>query len=223
MPTSVHQFWIIIIGAILALIPMLMALVTSYMKVSIVLGMLRNGLGTQQVPSASVIAAISLALTFYIMSPVIDQTLEILSRQDKSVFRSIPTLEKVGDYKVLLDPWRHFMKAHAGEREMKVFSDLSSKNADQPVTASETLDADESLRVIIPAFVMSELKGGFAMAFVVLLPFLVIDLVVSNLLIGMGMMMVSPMMISLPLKLIVFVVSDAWILLARGIVNSYGS
>ena len=219
MATSIHPFWLIFASAVMALVPMFMALVTSYMKVSIVLGMLRNGLGTQQVPSASVIAALSLALSFFIMSPVVESTMQIAVKQDMSFFKSVPRIEDIEKYKDLLGPWKDFMKKHTGDREQGVFLDLlsaSSVNGEKDVEAMK-----ESYRVIIPSFVMTELKQGFAMAFVVLLPFLVIDLIVANLLIGMGMMMVSPVMISLPLKLILFVMSDAWILLARGIINSY--
>lgn len=220
---SMHPYWLIIASAALAVIPIALSVITSYMKVSIVLGMLRSGLGTQQVPSGTVIMALSIALTCFIMAPVAEETLELIEKSPPPVNSSIPDIKAIGQYAVVLVPWKRFMESHAQEREKQFFEDMLEQSE-----AAEPLESDgenacrmNQLRVILPAFIFSELKQAFAMAFVVMIPFLVIDLVVANILVGLGMYMVSPVMVALPVKLLVFVVSDAWLLLARGLIQSY--
>lgn len=218
-----HPYWLIAASAALAVIPIALAMVTSYMKVSIVLGMLRSGLGTQQVPSGTVIMALSLALTCCIMAPVAGETVDILARNPlPAEVTAPPDLNTLNRYTALLMPWRRFMETHTGEREKRFFKEITDLQLkDQPQTEGENECRPDSLRIILPAFILSELKQAFAMAFVIMIPFLVIDLVVANILVGLGMYMVSPVMVALPLKLLLFVVSDAWLLLARGLINSY--
>lgn len=236
-----HPIWFIVITGAIALTPIFIGLVTSYVKVSVVLGMLRSGLGAQQVPSGMVVMAMSLAMTFYIMAPVFNQVAEIAQTIDFGATNARPTVESLQRMAPLFDPWKAFMLEHAGKREIAALNGLtdewkskqskeggSPESAEPPTTEESTLPPPEapekeavSLRVLLPAFVMSELKEAFAMGFVLLLPFLVVDLVVANILVGMGMFMVSPVMIALPLKLILFVVSDGWLLLTKGLIHSY--
>ena len=218
----IHPYWLIAGSAAFALIPAGLAMVTSYMKVSIVLSMIRNGLGTPQVPSGTVIMALSTALTAWIMAPVAGQSYGIMQDLPAPDLRGPPSFQDYGRYLTALRPWKDFMRLHGGSREKEFFLSLGQDSgkmapADPGV---RTLNEDD-LRIILPAFILSELKESFAMAFAVMLPFLVIDLVVANILTGLGMYMVSPVMISLPLKLMLFVISDAWLLLARGLVQSY--
>lgn len=221
---SIHPYWLIIASSMFALIPVGLALVTSYMKVSIVLGMLRSGLGTPQVPSGSVIMALSFALTAFIMAPVAKESAEIIASQKLPSFKESPSLQSLKSLILILDPWKKFMNSQAGESEKRFFREMRMsflKKAGKPLDDEGEGDLPKTLQIVLPAFVFSELKEAFAMAFVVLLPFLIIDLVVANILVGLGMYMVSPVMISLPLKLFLFVGSDAWMFLARGLVESY--
>ncbi len=214
---NINPIWLVLASFLLALAPILVGLLTSYVKVSIVLGMLRNGIGAQQVPGALVVMALSIALTAFIMAPTIERTSQIaigMKIEDRT-----PTVSDIKAIDPLLVPWREFMIKHAGNREIAALKLMrpSLTVGQEHEIGKESL----SFGIILPAFVLSELKEAFAMGFVLLLPFLLIDLVVSNVLVGLGMMMVSPTMISLPLKLLLFVGCDGWILLSRGLINSY--
>jgi len=237
--THTNPFWIIVTTFAVALLPVLAGLLTSYIKVSIVLGMLRSALGAQQVPSGLVVMALSIALTGFIMAPTIEKTFQIADTIDFSLIKEAPSLDSISAFAPLLEPWREFMSKHSGSREIAVFEGLAEAidyaDSERPVDSvaenllllpievegEATSEEHISLRVLIPAFVLSELKGAFAMGFVLLLPFLVVDLIVANVLVGMGMFMVSPVMISLPLKLMLFVVADGWLLLSKGLIESY--
>lgn len=240
--TSTHPVWIVIASLLIALVPILIGVATSFIKVSIVLGMLKSGIGAQQVPGAIVTMALSFALTLYIMNPTIEKTLQIAESIDFAALSSEMELSSLSKLAPLITPWREFMTLHAGERELEALKGIeeatSTANASTlelpKAEAGAALDsasgsvADGSaaveelpLRVLMTAFVLTELKEAFAMGFVLLLPFLVIDLVVANILAGMGMFMLSPVLVSLPLKLILFVLADGWILLTRGLITSY--
>ena len=208
-----HPGWLVLSITGLSLMPLAVAVLTSYMKVSIVLGILRSGLGAQQVPSNLVLAVLAMALSFHIMSPVLERSLDRAEAIDKNQLKNSEYLTR--SVRGVLAPWIDFLYAHSGKRELASFSEL-----DQQGNALN-LGKRPPLRVLLPAFVISELKESFSMAFVILLPFLVIDLIVSNILVGLGMFMVSPIMISLPLKIAFFVASDAWLLLSRALVYSY--
>lgn len=223
-----NPIWLVIFTSIIAIVPIVIGLFTSYVKVSVILGMLRSGIGAQQVPSGLVVMVLSLAMTAFIMEPVVTETVKIAGTFQKTDFSSMPTLERLKEYLPVLEPWQNFMEKHCGKREIETLKTLSSV-ANGSVAAEEKLRADNkdarterhSMRVLMPAFVLSEIKEAFVMGFILLLPFLVIDLIVANVLAGMGMYMLSPVMISLPLKLIFFVMADGWLLLTKSIINSY--
>jgi len=218
--STAHPAWFLALSLGLALVPAMLGMFTSYLKISVVLHLLRSGLGIQQVPSASVIMALSLALTCYIMAPQFESSMERASELeilDPELAGEKITLENL---EYVLEPWKSFMHQHSGARELELFSMLSiGENQELHVELEEGLDP--GWRILLPAYVVSELQKAFLIGFLILLPFLVIDLIVSNVLVGMGMFMVSPVLIALPLKLALFVLSDGWMLLARGLVYSY--
>jgi type III secretory pathway component EscR len=230
---TMHPVWLVLVAAAFAAIPIVLGLFTAYVKISVVLGLLRSALGTQQVPSGLVIMALSLSLTLYTMGPVLDESVKALDEKKLQSLMETPTLAGFSALTPALAPFRTFLLAHSGSRELRVLTDLAARQtharSEQPKEeAPSALEFKEApapesipLSALLPAFVLTELKEAFAMGFVLLLPFLVIDLIVANVLVGMGMMMVSPVMVSLPLKLVLFVVADGWLLLAKGLLQSY--
>lgn len=206
---------VLVLALAVAVVPIVIAMMTSFIKVSVVLGMLRSGLGAQQVPGNMVIMALSLSMTCYIMAPVISSSVPLFSQINLQKLGDSPTDQELEKITLAVAPWRGFLERHSGSREI---ASLEALSVDRE---TDTQAQHKSWAILIPAFVLSELKEAFAMAFVLLLPFLVIDLVVANILAGMGMYMVSPNMISLPIKLILFVSVDGWILLTRGMIMSY--
>ena len=210
-------FFLLLASLALGMLPLCAGVASSYLKVSIVLGMIRSGLGAQQVPGTLVTMSLSVAITLAVMAPVLSRSAAAVGSLDAQRLGKSSPHEVFEQLAPAITPWREFMQKHCGERELEVMN-----SAMQTTDSAPTGERQIELRALIPAFVLSELKQGFAMGFVVLLPFLVIDLVVANLLVGMGMMMVSPVMVSLPLKLLLFVLSDGWLLLCRGLIESYG-
>lgn len=240
-----NPLWLVIFASFIALIPLAVGILTSYVKVNIILGFLKSGLGAQQVPGNLVMMALSMSLTAFIMSPVITETMEIGKKLDTKVFENSPELKDYEKFTPVFEPWKAFMHSHSGKKELGMLVELDKERNKKPQTKTEvpaavtleTLPAAPasaplvkeekppeeipSLRIIMPAFVLTEVKASFMMGFMVLLPFLVIDLVVANVLAGMGMYMLSPVIVSLPLKLILFVMCDGWLLLTKGIIQSY--
>lgn len=215
------SLWLILLSVSFALLPILVGVCTSYLKVSIVLSLLKNGIGAQGVPGALVNMTLSLGITFFIMAPVMQESLDNARRLDYAAFAKSPSIDSAGQLWPILQPWLDFMRKHAGHRELAAISKLAAAES-APADGKAKQDNQVSLRFLLPAFVLSELKEGFAMGFVLLLPFMALDLIVANILAGLGMYMLSPMVISLPLKIVVFVLCDGWILLGRGLISSYG-
>lgn len=219
---TMHPFWLLGVTFLIALVPIVAGLLTSYLKVSVVLTLLRSGLGAQQVPSGLVVMALSLAITFYVMTPVFTSMGKELSSVSTEELTRTPGLQALTRLEPAVLPLREFLKKHSGPRELKALVLIEEESIGSAGGKEEPEQLEEPpLRVLLISFVLTELKEAFAMGFLLLLPFLVIDLVVANLLVGLGMMMVSPVMIALPLKLLLFVVTDGWILLTRGLIESY--
>ena len=212
--SNTHPLWILGFTFALTLVPLLIGATTSYLKISIVLALLRNGLGLQQSPNALVVMVLALALSFLVMGPAIRETNKIAQTVSLAKLKSAPSTEVLARLMEVIKPWRTFLERHAGSNEVRALRELSLE--------AQSAEAPPTLDILIPAFVLSELKEAFSMGFLLLLPFLVIDLVVANILAGLGMYMVSPAMISLPLKLLLFVSVDGWLLLSRALVLSYG-
>ena len=200
---------IILLITFLTLAPAILILVTSFTRIIIVLSLLRHALSTQQIPPNQVLIGLALFLTFFIMTPVFDEinnnaVQPYLAReidQDAALWNAIV-------------PLRNFMFSHVREKDLALFTRI----ARQPRPANLE---DIRTRVLIPAFVISELRIAFQMGFLLFIPFLIIDMVVASVLMSMGMMMLPPIMVSLPFKILLFVLVDGWNLLIQSLVMSF--
>lgn len=201
----------------LALAPFVAVMVTSFTKIVVVLSLLRNALGLQQVPPNVVLNGIALVMTVYVMYPVGVAMADAWSTGGpKKVPESIEGL--AGAIDRVKEPLRDFLIKHSEPRERAFFQRTAQRSL-PPARAADVTDRD--FIVLIPSFTVSELASAFQIGFLIFLPFLVIDLVVSNILLAMGMMMLSPTTVSLPFKLLLFVLVDGWVKLAHGLVLSY--
>ncbi len=194
---------------ILTLAPSILIMTTSFVRIVVVIGFLRNALSTQNVPPNQVVIGLSLFLTFYIMSPYWS---DINDNAIQPYLAGAITQEEAIDNTV--GPMREFMFKQTREADLALFVNLS--DAPRP----ETQD-DVSTFTLIPAFVISELKTGFQIGFMIYIPFIVIDMIVASTLMSMGMMMLPPVMISLPFKILLFVMVDGWRLLIQSLVASF--
>jgi flagellar biosynthesis protein FliP len=195
---------------VLSLAPSILVMVTSFTRIVVVLSLLRTALGTATAPPNAVLTALALFLTAFIMAPTFEQSYRqgvqpLLAGQ----IREAEAFERASE------PFRQFMLRHVRAKDLELFMDLSRQP--RPQTAAQT-----PLTTLIPAFMISELRRAFEIGFLLFIPFLIIDLVVSSVLISMGMMMVPPVTVALPFKLIFFVLVDGWNLVVGGLVQSYG-
>lgn len=200
---------------ILALAPFVAVMITSFTKIVVVLSLLRNALGVQQVPPNVVLNGLAIILTIYVMYPVGIEISNNLEGQE-NITQSTEAMVNAAD--AAKEPLRAFLIKHSDERERRFFLDtIQRMSADgQPVSVEPT-----DFIIIIPAFTISELTQAFQIGFLIFLPFIVIDLVIANILMAMGMMMLSPTVVSLPFKLLLFVLIEGWAKLAHGLVLSY--
>lgn len=209
---QLNPIWLIAASLLIALVPVIFGFTSAYVKTSIVLNMLKSGFGSQGIPSSLVVMSLSCCLTFIIMGPVWEASYQALSKLPLQTFNNLPDSNTLVQLEPVLEPWRNFLERHSGESERVFFLELNKQAADQKI----------SLGNLMAAFLVSELKQAFTMGFVLLVPFLAIDLIVANILTGLGMIMASPVMISLPLKVFVFIIADGWLLLTQGLIKSYG-
>jgi type III secretory pathway component EscR len=203
----------------IAMVPLMIAVGTCYLKFSIVLSLLRSGFGTQQAPSAALVMALSLVMSLIVMQPVMTESAEKLSnvRINELSTLSMKVVSERGAE--IIAPWKGFLVSHSGDKELAIFNTLAKR---QPIESAEPVDRNNvPVVTAVAAFVLSEIKKGFTLAFFLLIPFFVIDLVVANLLVAMGLTMMSPVIVSLPIKLLLFVSSDGWLLLARNLIQAY--
>ncbi|ABQ28342.1 flagellar biosynthetic protein FliP [Geotalea uraniireducens Rf4] len=195
---------------VLSLAPGLLMMTTSFTRIVVVLSFLRNAIGTQQAPSNQIIIGLSLFLTFFIMAPVWQQ----INTQALQPYKA-QTISQEEAFKRAVAPVRKFMLSQVREKDLALFLSLSKlprpKNADDIPTLT-----------LIPAYMVSELKTAFQIGFLVFIPFLVLDMVVASVLMSMGMMMLPPVMISLPFKILLFVLVDGWGLVIGSLVKSFG-
>ncbi len=200
---------LVFLMTVLALAPSIVVLMTPFTRIVVVMGFLKRALGAQTVPPNQVVVGISLLLTWFVMQPQIKQINETAYQ---------PFLEQQIGHKEALDnamkPMRAFMLRQCGENELAIMVRVSK--TPRPATVDDIPNA-----VLIPAFAMSEMKTAFMIGFLIYLPFLVIDMVVASILMSLGMMMLPPVMVSLPLKLILFVLVDGWTLVTQGLVTSF--
>lgn len=201
---------LLVLLTVLSLAPSVIILATSFTRIVIVLSMLRSAIGTPSIPPNQVIIGLSLILTFYIMAPVYQQV-------DQQAIQ--PYLNNQIDQKTAftrgMEPVRQFMFKQTREKDIQLFLDLGKEAKPSSLDDIKTV-------VLLPAFVISELRVAFTMGFVIYIPFLIIDMVVSSVLLSMGMMMLPPSLVSLPFKLLLFVMVDGWYLITRSLVLSFG-
>ncbi|PTY07825.1 EscR/YscR/HrcR family type III secretion system export apparatus protein [Opitutaceae bacterium EW11] len=206
---------LIVLTAVLSLAPFFAVMMTSYVKLVVVLSLVRNALGVQQIPPNLVINGLAIILSVFIMAPVATMTFDRVQKEDLSKLDSA-TIQRV--LVAAKDPILGFLQKHTNEREKLFFLDTTRRLWSKEAAA--TVDKDSFL-ILVPAFTVTELTSAFQIGFLLYLPFIAIDLIVSNILLAMGMMMVSPMTISLPFKLLLFVLVDGWTRLIHGIVLTY--
>lgn len=208
---------------ILSLAPFILMMTTSFVKIAVVLSLVRSALGTQQIPPNQVVTGLALILTIYVMIPVgqkvYDASIDVISQQtQQDVFSmaSIDILKKAMEKGK--EPVREFLLRHSHDKERKLFYNMGRR-----LKISDSIGglSSRDFIVLIPAFVISELTEAFQIGFIIFLPFLVIDMVVSNVLLSMGMFQLSPITVSLPFKLLLFVLVDGWYLITEGLVNGY--
>ncbi len=199
---------ILFLITILSIAPAILITVTSFTRIVIILSLLRHALGIPQTPPNQVIIALSLFLTFFIMKPVFEDI-------NKNALQ--PYLKKeIGDMEAIERasiPIKKFMLSNTRKEDIKLFIDIAKEKPKSP--------EEISMITLIPAFMVSEIKTAFEVVFVIFLPFLIIDLLIASILMSMGMMMIPPMLISLPFKLVLFILADGWELLTKALIESY--
>lgn len=207
---TARVFQFIALITVLTIAPSLMLMVTCFTRILIVFSLLRTALGTQGAPPNQVLVGLAMFLTFFIMQPTFERA------YDDGIS---PLIEERIDQRQALErtvaPFREFMLAHTREPDLLLFAQLARTG---PIASP----AQTPLQVLVPAFMISEMKRAFEIGFMLFIPFLVIDMVVASILMAMGMMMLPPVIISLPFKLIFFVLVDGWNLIAGALVRSYG-
>jgi type III secretion protein R len=208
--------------AALSLVPFVLMMVTSFVKISVVLSIVRSALGTQQIPPTQVITGLAVILTVYIMAPVGQEMYKAAAVDIWAKGPSLMSSETVGSLMEAAnrskEPLRDFLVKKVKDKDRALFFHLSKKMRKE----EDRKDiGDKDFMVIIPAFVVSELKESFQIGFLLFVPFIVIDMVVANILLALGMHMLSPTTISMPFKLLLFVLVDGWYLIAKGLVIGY--
>lgn len=218
--TSRPLILIIALGA-MALLPFVLLMVTSFVKISVVLGIVRNALGTQQIPPTQVITGLAIILTVYIMAPT---GIEMYRAGEVDVLKTgqLMSPETVGQLLAAAnrskEPLRNFLVKKVTNKDRALFFNLAKKMRKE----EDRKDIGENdFLILVPAFVVSELKEAFQIGFILFVPFIVIDMVVANILLALGMHMLSPTTISMPFKLLLFVMVDGWYLIAKGLVVGY--
>ena len=201
---------ILVVLTILSVAPAILLMTTGFTRIVIVLSFVRQAMGTQSAPSNQIVIGLALFLTFFVMAPVFNQINEQALRPylDKKISQE-EALEQA------LEPMRQFMFSQVGEKDLQLLVDISK--SPQPENQS-----DISMLTLIPAFMLSELKRAFQMGFLLFIPFLMVDMIVASILMAMGMMMLPPIIVSLPFKILLFVLVDGWSLVIGSLVQSFG-
>ena len=200
---------LLVLLTVLSLAPAILILATSFTRIVIVLSMVRSAIGTPTIPPNQIVIGLSLLLTFFVMNPVYQ---EVNAQAVQPYLEGEIQQEEALDQAV--EPVRNFMFSQVREKDLELFVSLNGQ--DRP----ETLD-DIPTIVLLPAFVISELRAAFIMGFAIYIPFLVIDMIISSILLAMGMMMLPPSLISLPFKILLFVMVDGWYLITRSLSTSF--
>jgi flagellar biosynthesis protein FliP len=202
---------LVAILTVLSVAPGLLIMVTSFTRFVVALSFLRAGLGLQTTPANLIMISLALFMTFYVMGPTFDRAWQ--NGLQPLMENKITEQEAYGRISA---PFKAFMRTNVRDRDLKLFEDLAGESL-----RTKTEGAEVDFRVLIPAFMISELRRGFEIGFLIVLPFLVIDMIVATLTMSMGMMMLPPTVISLPFKVLFFVLIDGWNLLVGGLVRSF--
>ncbi|MBO4300188.1 MAG: type III secretion system export apparatus subunit SctR [Desulfovibrio sp.] len=214
--SGINPIYLVIGLAILGLAPFLLMLVTSYVKIVVVTSLIRNALGVQQIPPTMVMNGLAIILTVFIMAPAFTDTLRLVEQQQISGTSSpgdvIQAMQNCSP------PLRKFLGDNTSSAILNAFMGTAQRVWPEGMKSEITSD---NLLILVPAFTITELTRAFQMGFLLYLPFVAIDLIISNILLAMGMMMVSPMTISLPFKLLLFVTLDGWLKISQGLLLSY--
>ncbi len=221
--TASNPLSVVALLALLALLPFLLIMVTSFAKIAVVLSLLRSAIGVQQVPPNQVITGLAIILSAYVMAPVGTQIYRVVEPhvaevESETFDHSFANYLEVGDRAI--EPLRRFLLEHSDPDERELLYDLALELREGEPEDDSSLSA-ESLIVTIPAFVLTELEEAFTIGFLLFVPFIIVDLVVANILLSLGMHMLSPTTISLPFKLLLFVLVDGWYLVVRGLILGY--
>jgi type III secretion protein R len=207
----------------ISLMPFIVMMTTSFVKIAVVLSLIRSALGTQQIPPNPIITGLAMILTIYIMIPVgIDMYrtagATINQGSNQPILSQVTVSLLAQAIKEAKEPLRGFMAKHAHPKEKELFLNLARK-----MRKAEDRDQvqDKNFEILIPSFVISELTEAFQIGFIIFLPFLVIDIVVTNILLSLGMFQISPVTVALPFKLLLFVLVDGWHLIAKGLILGY--
>lgn len=200
---------IVILMTVLALAPSLLIMITSFVRFTVVLAFLRQAMGIQQMPPNQLLVALALILTFFVMSPVVEKSYNegIKPYIDEQI-------DKEQAWDKAVEPFRNFMLSQTREKDLALFVNIAKLETPED-------EEDVPLHVLVPGYVISELRTAFQIAFVLFVPFLVIDMVVASVLMSMGMMMLPPIIVSLPFKILLFVLVDGWYLLTKSLVESF--
>lgn len=200
---------LLLLLTVLSIAPSILILMTCFTRIVIVLSFVRTALATQQMPPNQVIVGLSLFLTFFIMAPTFQQ---VNKTALTPLFNDKITLEQA--YERAADPFKDFMSAHTRQQDLSLFLEYSKAKTPKSIH-------DIPLTALVPAFAISEMKTAFQIGFMIFIPFLVIDMVVASILMSMGMMMLPPVMISLPFKILLFVMVDGWYLVVKSLLESF--
>lgn len=208
--------WLILLGAGLTLLPLFLMMTTSYVKIVVVLMLVRNALGVQSIPPQMVVNGLAMILTFFIMAPVATDTMDLIEKE--TVSRQVTPREFLAVAERVSPPLKKFLVANTDERATNML--VATAQRIWPERMKDQV-SKENWAVLVPAFTITELTKAFQIGFVLYLAFIAIDLIISNILLAMGMMMVSPTTISLPFKLLLFVTLDGWLKITQGLLLSY--
>lgn len=201
---------LVVLIAVLSLAPSILVMMTSFVRIIVVLSFLRTALGTQQTPPNQVLVSLALFLTMFIMMPTFERA------YDEGIEPLIAgQIDEIDAFERSAQPFREFMLAQVREQDLELFVDIGG-------ISIENTGEVMPMRVLIPAFMISELRRAFEIGFLIFVPFLIIDMVVSSILMAMGMMMLPPIIIALPFKIIFFVLVDGWYLIVGSLVRSFG-
>ncbi len=200
---------IIILLTVMSIAPSFLVLMTCFTRVVVVLGFVRTALGTQQMPPNQVIVGLALFITFFVMGPTFSE----VNKEALQPFMDGKMTQEEA-YKAASAPLKEFMTKHTREKDLALFMDYA--NMDRPKSIE-----DIPLTALVPAYAISELKSAFQMGFMIFIPFLVIDMIVASILMSMGMMMLPPVMISLPFKILLFILVDGWNLIVKSLLMSF--